>query len=480
MRFCLILAGLFASSLQAAELPNIVLILADDLGSGDLGCYNPKSKIATPNLDRLAAEGLRCTDAHSPSGVCTPTRYGILTGRYAWRTRLKQGVFNGYDPVLIEKDRMTLASLLKKHRYATHCVGKWHLGLGAEKPTDYDKPLPAGPLTVGFDTFFGIPASLDMPPYLYVRNDAPVEKATEKIGESKMRRHGGGGFWRGGPIAPGFKHEDVLPKLTEEAERIIARHIERSDVQRFFLYLPLTSPHTPWMPTKEFQGKSKAGWYGDFVEQTDAAVGRVLAKLKEYKLDENTLVIFTSDNGAHWLPEDIKQFDHQANNGRRGQKADIWEGGHRIPLLCRWPGKVKPGTVSDDLICLTDFLATFAEMTETPLPANAGEDSASLMPILQGKKRERPAVVHHSATGMFAVRHGDWKLIEGLGSGGFTAPQTQKPTPDGPQGQLYNLAKDPREEDNRYLNEPETVKRLTELLAKLRKEGRSVEVLKRN
>jgi arylsulfatase A-like enzyme len=473
---------LFASLAQTAERPNIVVILADDLGCGDLGCYNKNSIIPTPNLDRLAEQGMRFTDAHSPSAVCTPTRYGILTGQYCWRTRLKQGVLQGYDPLLIEPGRMTIASMLKKHGYATHCVGKWHLGLGDRKPTDYDQPLKPGPLSVGFDTFFGIPASLDMPPYVHVKNETLLEKPTGTIAESKMRRHGGGGFWRAGSIAPGFKHEEVLPKLTEQALQIIRNHAAQSEKKPLCLYFALTAPHTPWMPVKEFQGQSKAGWYGDFVMQTDVVVGQVMKALKMSGMEENTLLFVASDNGAHWTPEDIKQFGHSASNGRRGQKADIWEAGHRIPLLARWPGKIKAGTVSEELVGLIDLMATCAEVVGQKLPASAGEDSESFLPVLQGARMQaavHEALVHHSGGGMFAIRQGDWKLIEGLGSGGFTPPHSVKPQPDGPKGQLYNLAKDPQEKQNLYDKHPEQVKRLGELLEKYRKQGYSARRLAR-
>ena len=474
----LVLSVLFAGDVKGRETlpPNVVVILADDLGCGDCTCYNRASKIQTPNIDRVAAEGMRFTDAHSGSGVCSPTRYGLLTGRYAFRSRLKLGVLHGYDPMLIEPGRMTVASLLQKHRHATHCIGKWHLGLGDAKRTDYDKALRPGPLTVGFESFFGIPASLDMDPYLFIRDEAPVVKATEKIEGSKSRREGGGGFWRGGAIAPGFKHEDVLPKLVEEAKTIISKQFERSDRQRFFLYLALTSPHTPWMPARDYQGKSGAGWYGDFVLHTDWAVGQVMKALEETKMKDNTLLIVTSDNGAHWTPEDIKKFGHSASNGRRGQKSDIWEGGHRIPFIARWPGRIKPGTVSEELICLGDLLATCAELVDEKLPAGVAEDSESVLPVLLGNKLEKPiheAVIHHSGGGLFAIRQGDWKLIDGLGSGGFSTPRTEKPMPDGPKGQLYNLKRDPEEKDNVYLKEPETVKRLGELLEKFKKQGHS-------
>jgi arylsulfatase A-like enzyme len=453
--------------------PNIVVILADDLGYGDPGCYNRDSRIPTPNIDRLAAQGMRFTDAHTPSSVCTPTRYGLLTGRYCWRTSLKRGVLQGYSPLLIEPGRMTVASLLKQHGYRTGCIGKWHLGLGTAKQTDYGQPLKPGPGSVGFDYFFGIPASLDMPPYVFVENDRVTAAPTEKIGDSAMRRTGGNGFWRGGAIAPGFTHEGVLPRLTEKAVEFLG---QQSREQPFFLYLPLTAPHMPWMPTKEFRGKSGADWYGDFVVQVDATVGRVLKALDDGKLADNTLVIFTSDNGAHWLPEDIKKWGHRANGNLRGQKSDLWEGGHRVPFLVRWPGKVKPGRTSSDLVCLTDLLATTAAILGARLPADAGEDSYNLLPVLLDEKRDRPvreAIVHHSGDGTFAIRQGAWKLAMALGSHGFSLPRDIKPEPGGPRGQLYNLADDPQEQNNLWLQKPDMVKRLTELLEKYQADGRS-------
>ncbi len=462
-------AGLLAAPPQEAP-PNIVFILADDLGYGDLRCYNKDSKIPTPNYDRIAAEGMRFTDVHTPSSVCTPTRYGVLTGRYAWRTKLTRGVLQGYSPLLLEPGRMTVASLLRKRGYATGAVGKWHLGLGDAAQTDYAKPLRPGPLSVGFDSFFGIPASLDMPPYVFVENEGVTAPPSEQIGDSKMRRHGGGGYWRGGAIAPGFTHEGVLPRLTEKAEEFIRR---QTPAKPFFLYFPLTGPHTPWMPTSEFRGKSGADWYGDFAVQVDATVGRVMKALDEKGLAANTLLIVTSDNGAHWLPEDIEKHGHRSNGALRGQKSDAWEGGHRVPFLVRWPGRVKPGATSDALVCLTDFIATAADVTGEKLPADAGEDSISFLPALRGGKSARDAIVHHSGSGLFAIRQGTWKLITGLGSGGFTPPQRAEPRPDGPAGQLYDLATDPAEASNLWLKETKTVERLTALLERTRAEGRS-------
>jgi arylsulfatase A len=450
--------------------PNIVLILADDLGYGDLGCYNRDSKIPTPRIDRLAAEGMRFTDAHTPSSVCSPTRYGLLTGRYAWRTRMKSGVLNGYSPALVEPGRLTLASLLKQAGYRTACIGKWHLGLGNAEPADYSRPFDRGPNSIGFDESFVLPASLDMPPYVFVENQRVTAAPSEQIGDSAMRRNGGNGFWRAGAIAPGFKHADTLPALAEQALRFIGR---QSRDKPFFLYFPLTAPHTPWMPREEFRGRAKAGYYGDFVAQVDATVGAVFDALDQKQLADNTLVIFTSDNGAHWLPSDIEQWNHRANANWRGQKADLWEGGHRVPLIVRWPGVVAAGTQSDQLVCLTDVTATTAAILGRPLPADAAEDSISFLPALLGKRSSRDAIVHHSSDGTFAIRQGVWKLATKLGSHGFSEPKNVEPTPGGPSGQLYSLDDDPAESRNRWLEQAETVERLTKLLARYQTEGRS-------
>jgi arylsulfatase A-like enzyme len=468
------LAGAGAAALPALAadpLPNIIYILADDLGTGDLGCYNAESKIPTPYADQLAREGMRFTDMHSPSSVCTPTRYGILTGRYCWRSRLKQGVLDGESPYLLEPGRMSVASMLKQKGYRTAAIGKWHLGLGNDPKTDYTKPLRPGPLDAGFDSFFGIPASLDMQPYLYVDNDRAVELPTSRIGEVREQR---GIFWRGGAIAPGFRHIDVLPKLTERAVKFVDS--QKGARGPFFLYLPLASPHTPWLPTDAFKGKAKAGPYGDFVAQTDDAVGQVMAAVKRAGIERNTLFILTSDNGAHWTPEEIALHNHRANGRVRGQKADIYDGGHRIPFLARWPGRIKPGSVNEQLGCLTDLMATAAEMTGARLPEDAGEDSYSLAPALFGsrpKSAVREVVVHHSVLGLFAIRQGDWKLSLGRGSWGFTEPKQIKPKAGEPEGELYNLAADPLETENLYLKEPQRVQRMMALLDQYKREGRS-------
>ncbi len=473
---CLILLASLATPALDAALPNIVFILADDLGAGDLGCYNKDSKVPTPNMDKIAAAGVRFNDAHSPSSVCTPTRYGVLTGRYCWRSRLKSGVLWGDGTLLINPARLTVGKLLQQAGYSTGAVGKWHLGFGAGKKADYSKPLTPGANDVGFDYFFGIPSSLDIPPYLYVRNSLPVKALSSKVAGSKHRRQKGGGFWRNGRVSEDFKHIEVLPRLASEAVEYIERSSKDSGGKPFFLYFPLTAPHTPWLPTDEFRGKSKAGYYGDFVVQVDHVVGQVAAALEKTGQAGNTLLIVTSDNGSHWPVGDVKKFKHAANGNTRGQKADIWDGGHRVPFLARWPGQIRPGSSNDETICLTDFMATAAAIVGKKVPANAGEDSYNILPALLGKALEKPireATVHHSLSGMFALRQGSWKLIVGRGSGGFTNPRRVKPKPGEPAGQLYNLADDPREEKNLYLEKPEVVARLKTLLNKYKKDGRS-------
>ena len=454
-----------------AELPNIVLILADDMGIGDPGCYNSESKIPTPHIDRLASEGLRMTDMHSPSAVCTPTRYGLLTGRYCWRTRLKESVLFGYGTALIEPGRTTLASLAASQGYRTAVFGKWHLGLGAGEKTDYSKPLTPGPLSVGFDRFYGIPASLDMAPYVYVDNTRVVEAATEEIESSTYIRFGGKGYIVGGKIAPSFRHIDVMPVTTDKTVAFIHQQTHENP---FLIYVPFSAPHTPWAPTARFTGKSDAGTYGDFTVMVDDAVGKILKALDQKDFSKNTLVIFTSDNGGHWLPQDIEQYKHQSNLHLRGQKADIHEGGHRVPFVVRWPGAIEPGTVRDQLGCLTDVFATVSSVLGRPLAWEEGEDSFSLLPLWQQNKAVRNAIVNHSGRGMFAIRRGPWKLILGLGTGGFTEPWWNiEPEEGEPAGQLYHLDRDMGEEDNVYQQHPEVVQSLTSLLDAFIETGRS-------
>ncbi len=462
--------------------PNIVYLLADDLGYGDVSCLNPESKIPTVNIDRVAHEGMIFTDAHSGSAVCTPTRYGIMTGRYCWRSPLKAHVLEGHSAPLIEQERMTVASLIKTHGYHTVCIGKWHLGLGwattdghAQRPNnlDYAKPIAHGPTILGFDYFFGIPASLDMIPYLYVENDHVVTLPTETIESSKAPA-----YFRGGPIAPGFNHAEVLPALTRKAVQCIDDHAAQSPNAPLFLYFPLTAPHTPIVPATEHRGKSQAGVYGDFVCQADWTVGQVLEALDRNGMAENTLVIVTSDNGPAPVADfkTLKAMGHESSYHFRGAKADIYEGGHRIPFTARWPKHIAPGTSCDHLTCLTDLMATVAEITGEKLPDHAGEDSISMLPALFGTATQpaRKDIVHHSANGVFSIRQGTWKLEFCAGSGGWSEPKDQEAEKVGlPPLQLYDLSADIGERKNVQDQHPEIVNQLTALLEKYIEGGRS-------
>jgi len=447
---------------HAAGKPNIVFILADDMGYGDPGCYNPQSKIATPNIDRLAREGMRFTDAHAPGPLCHPSRYGLLTGRYPFRTDVSLWP----KQPLIEKGQVTIASLLRDEGYHTAMVGKWHLGF---REDGYDQPLRGGPVDCGFDSFFGLRASTDIPPYFYIRGDGAVTPPTGHIAahHSEGWSPTQGAFWREGGIAPGLELKDVLPKLTDEACAVINAHADKKPdaYQPLMIYLAFTAPHTPWLPAAEFAGKSGAGMYGDFVMMVDAQIGRVLAALEKAGMTRDTLLIFTSDNGPMWVSADVARLGHDAAGGLRGMKADAWEGGHRMPFIVRWPGRVKAGTVSEQTICFTDLLATFAEICGATLPIDAGLDSFSFLPVLEGRQPKGqpirgPIVMQAGSSPAMMIRSGDWKLINQLGSGGFSKPSSIKPKPGDPAGQLYNLRNDLAETSNLYLKHPEIVARL--------------------
>ena len=491
--------------------PNLVYILADDMGYGDLSCLNPESKIRTTHLDRLRAGGMAFTDAHSTSAVCTPSRYSILTGRYNWRSTLKQGVTWGYSDALIEEGRLTVGEMLRKEGYRTACFGKWHLGWtwgerqggggvggrgkaergsgggesgggsgaveakggegagGTGEEVDFSKPISNGPTTRGFDHFFGITASLDMPPYVYVEDDTPTAEPDHVTADKGMA------FWREGPTAPDFVHEEVLPTLTQRA----VRFIEENKNAPFFMYLPLPAPHTPILPTAEFQGQSGTNAYGDFCLQVDDTVGQVMDALDVNGLAENTIVVFAADNGCSPMAD----FTHLASLGHlpsyhfRGHKADIYEGGHRIPHLVRWPTQIPAGSTCDETVCLVDLLATMADILRVELADGAGEDSVSLLDAWQGKVTGplREATVHHSVNGSFSIRQGRWKLELCPGSGGWSYPKPGNEPADMPAIQLYDLDEDISERVNVYDHHPGIVDTLTALLTKYVKEGRSTE-----
>ena len=484
MRPTILALGFLLAGLTAAERPNIIVILADDQGFGDLAANNPQSKIATPNLDALAKGGLRFTDGHTSSGVCTPTRYSLLTGRYHWRSRLQSGVLGGFSSPLIAKDRLTVAGMLKQQGYTTACFGKWHLGMSfpitgggfADDGGEYSKTpknvgaidfagdIAGGPVDHGFDTYFGISASLDMPPFVWIKD----RRMTEIPSATKT-------WIRTGPAGPKFEAIDVLPSVIDHAIDFIDAQKKADPAKPFFIYVPLNAPHTPIVPTKEFQGSSGISPYADFVKQVDHDVGRLLASLEKQGLADNTLVVFTSDNGcstAANIPE-LQKAGHEPSYIYRGNKADLYEGGHRVPFVVRWPGKVKPG-VSNALVGQIDFLATFAEITGASVPAVMAEDSVSFLPVLRGEKSEvRQGIISQSINGSFAIRDGQWKLCLSAGSGGWSSP---KPGPEEaglPPVQLYDLSKDPGERKNLQAEFPERVAAMKAELEKTIARGRS-------
>lgn len=478
------LLTLFLTAAAVAQEPNIVVIMADDMGYGDVRALNPQSKIPTPNLDRLAGSGMTFLDAHTPSAVCTPTRYGLLTGRYSWRTRLKRGVLNGYGEPLIGKDRETLGSFLRARGYTTGIVGKWHLGLGFAKTDadtfDFSKPISDGPHTHGFDYSYVIPASLDFPPYVYIRNGEITKFPLVEQAAIQFPR-----FMRKGERAPDLDPAKVLDDLVREAAGFIAR--QSREAKPFLLYMPLTAPHKPAWPHKRFQGKTKLGPYGDFIVQVDSTVGDVLQAIDKAGAADDTLVIYTSDNGSYMYRLDgvdekdhtddetiqaYRSLNHTANQVLRGTKADIWEAGHRVPFFARWPGEIEPGSRSAEPICLTDVFATLAEISGAELPENAAEDSFSLLPLMRGGTWTKPRapVIHHSSGGMFAIRDGKWKLVAGNGSGGRENPRGN---PFERPYQLFDLETDGSERRNVIDRNPIVANRLEQELERIRAEGRS-------
>ena len=460
---------LSASAKDGTRNPNIVVILADDMGYGDAGCYNANSKIPTPHLDQMAGEGMRFTDAHTPSAVCSPTRYGLLTGRYAWRTELKKGVLGAWDRPLIEKDRLTLASMLSQHDYHTACIGKWHLGwewktadgralqigqvkhelrVKLAKAVDYTLPLGGGASSAGFDYYFGDDV-VNQPPYVWIENNQCMTQPTEPLLESI--RHGSSN----GPATPGWDQTNVLPRITQRALQYIQERGKEKDTP-FLLYFPLTAPHVPVMPSTPYIGKSVFGPYGDFVHQVDDIVGQIIHALDRNGFAENTLVIFTSDNGSFATPK----MGHSPNGELRGRKTQIFEGGHRVPFLVRWLGTIDGGSVNHQLVGVHDVMATVAAIVGHELPADAAEDSVNLMPTLLNASRSvRQDLVHHSRSGEFAIRDGDWKLI---------TDSKRKPV------LLFNVGNDLAETNSLYDQHPEVVKRLADKLEKQCQSGRSV------
>ncbi len=468
-----------SASLQAGEQPNIVILVVDDMGFGDPGCFNPESKIRTPNIDRLAARGMRFTDAHAPGPLCHMSRYGLMTGQFPFRT----DVGRWPTQALIEKGQTTVASMLKSGGYRTAMVGKWHLGF---EENGYDKILAGGPVDVGFDTFFGIRASTDIPPYFYIRDRLAVAPPTREIAASNSPTWSPiqGEFWRAGLIAPDMELRDVLPKFTDEAISVITAHAAKNSEitaesarQPLFLYLAYPAPHTPWLPSQEFMGQSQVGMYGDFVEMVDAMIGKVYQSLEMAGLSEDTLLILTSDNGPVWYEADVARFGHDSAGGLRGMKSDAWEAGHRMPFVVCWPRVVQQNSLSQQTICFTDILATLAAITDYKLSDLEAPDSIDFSDVLRGKRSPdavlRTSLAMQSGGGFMTLRAGDWKLIEGLGSGGFSEPKRLQPSDGGQRSQLFNLREDPGETQDLADRHPDIVLRLRSQLAEIKRARRT-------
>ncbi|WP_343210116.1 arylsulfatase [Anaerolentibacter hominis] len=461
--------------------PNVIYILADDMGYGDVSAFNENAGFQTPNLDEMREEGIAFTDAHASSAVCTPSRYSILTGRYNWRSRLKCGVMSGYSSPLIEEGRMTAGHLFQENGYVTAAIGKWHLGMEFKKDdtfveneeyevcpgVDYAGKIEKSPITNGFNYFYGISASLDMPPYIYIENDRFThmpDHETENTGKQ---------FWRKGPAAPDFVHEDVLPHLTEK----VLDKIEEYKDRPFFIYFPMPAPHTPILPSAEFLGKSGTNEYGDFVLMCDAVAGKISDKLKELGLYENTIVIYASDNGCAPMADfkELLAAGHNPSYVFRGHKADIYEGGHRVPLIVRWPDLIPGGQRCDKLVCLSDFFATMADYLGAEIPEDAAVDSVSNLPLWKDADTPsvREDVIHQSMNGSLSIRKGKYKLEMCPGSGGWSYPAPGEETDEMPQFQLYNLETDIGEKHNVIAEHPAVAEYLKGILLNDIRRGRS-------
>ncbi len=482
--------ALLPAAVMAAAPPNIVILYADDMGFGDLRANHPDSKIPTPNLDRLASEGLRFTDGHSSSGICTPSRYAMLTGRHHWRDF--HNIAGAFDSTVFKKGQLTLPGMLREKGYATACIGKWHLGWdwdAIRKPgtpknsilhSDFDwtKPFPGGPLEHGFDHYFGDNV-INFPPYAWIEDDKLVAPPDTTFRETPGQPKEGGWECRPGPGRSDWDFYQVLPTLTRKTVEYVRSR--KGKEQPFFLYVPFPSPHAPIIPNDEFDGKSKAGAFGDFVVQTDDACGQILTALREAGLEKNTIVVFSADNGAEiFAHERDKKFDHWSSGPFRGIKRDIYEGGHRVPFLIRWPGVVKAAGVSAALISQVDLMATFAALTGYDLPRTSAEDSHDFLPYLRDPsvKSPRTTMVHNTLKNAYAIRHRDWLLVDAKTGDARPVPagwmkKHDTPPDDGLPVELYDLAKDPGQRKNLAAAHPETVAELQALLKKTRGQGHS-------
>ena len=491
---CSLAVGCQQQQQREFSTPNIIFILADDMGWGDVSINYPQGKIQTPHLDRLAMEGMRFTDAHAPSGVSTPSRYGLLTGNYLWRSSERIGGpitnLNGYSSALMQIGQPTVASLLRDHGYTTAVIGKWHLGLDwqlkegielSDLPPrvirgsirnlpsdviDFTIPPLHGPLSFGFDFSYILPASLDMEPYVFLKNDVITSPLTGFTEGNDLDTGMTEAFWRPGLMAEDFDFQDVKPRFTRKVIQYITETAKTG--QPFFLYYAMTGPHTPWLPCDDFKGRSEVGTFGDFMMMTDHTIGQILEAVREAGIEDNTIIIVSSDNGPFWRPNMIERYGHRAAGPFRGMKGDIWEAGHRVPFIVRWPGHIQPGSVSDALTCLTNLMATVSDIVGIERCALVGVDSYSILPVLLGQSETVPnqrAIVNQSSNGTLAIRTQEWKLIQARGSAGFS------PSPRGenlPERQLFNMIDDPFETNNLYETRRDIVEKLSQLLEELK------------
>jgi len=502
MRILSLLAlAVLASTAHAAQQPNIVFILADDFGYGDVACYNPESKVPTPNLDRLARQGVRFTDAHSPSTVCTPTRYSLLTGRMAFRTGMG-GVFTGAGgPCMIEEERLTLPQMLHDKGYVTALFGKWHVGLtffdkagkpihrgglDAVKQIDYSRPIPDGPINRGFDHFYGTACcpTTDWL-YAYIDGDRIPVPPTHVVDRTPLPKHPYSRDNRPGMIAPNFDLEEVDLVFLEKSKAFLQQHAKDNPDRPFFLLHSAQAVHLPSFPADQFKGKTNAGPHGDFIFELDYVVGELMKTLQRLGVADNTLVMFSSDNGPEVTTTVHMREDHGHDGARpwRGVKRDNWEGGHRVPFMARWPGRIEPGSTCDETICLTDVMATCAAIIGAELPDGVAEDSYDILPALLGKETRQPArtyTLHQTIRLSLGIRRGPWKLLDHKGSGGnryegdaaLQKYLIEDTAPDAP-GQLYNLDSDPGETVNLYLQQPKITAELKNQLEEYKTSGRS-------
>ena len=480
IRFLLALLFCFTISCLAGDRPNIVILYADDMGVGDVSYGDPKAKIQTPHIDRLASHGMSFTDGHSSSGICTPSRFALLTGQHHWRRF--HGIVGAFGGTVFEPNDFTIAKMFKKKGYRTGCFGKWHLGWdfdairkpgvkkGDVRPESYDwtKRFPDGPLDQGFDYYFG-DGTINFPPYCWIEGDRFITIPTKSV--IKSQPLAGSGNFRPGPMAKSWNPYDILPTITQKTVEWIAK--QKAD-QPFFAYLAFNSPHYPIVPNKEFHGKSKAGYYGDFVIETDAMVGKVLKALEKYGFADNTLVIFSADNGPETHAfQRLGEFNQWSSGKFRGVKRDIYEGGHRVPFIARWPGKIKKGSVSDEVISQVDLAATFAHIIGYPLGKKEAIDSYNLLPVFKEEKYKKPlrtATVQNTSPKKYALRQGDWVLID-TSTGSAKKEQDAYLDHFGLQaygkeneGLLFNLKQDPRQSNNLYTEHPDRVRGMRDLL----------------